>query len=161
MSIFAQLNLFNGQWTTIVQPESSSPVLEIGFVSDTALVEFDNLTFGYACTVNTKTVAKGSYPVEGVIYVSTDQPYIVSETIFLNYDDDAILTVWAKNAGQEYSDTVTFTVPRPDQPYPSWAWNGEWWEPPVPYPDDGGRYEWDEEGQQWATVDPISEQGDD
>jgi hypothetical protein len=39
------------------------------------------------------------------------------------------------------------------QPYPSWTLDEEWnWMAPVPYPDDGGMYAWDEEAQQWVLV---------
>lgn len=60
--------------------------------------------------------------------------------------------------GWTYDDTDGF---RPPQPYPSWTWDGTGWQPPVPYPDDDQFYTWDEDGQVWATVDPINEQGED
>ncbi len=43
----------------------------------------------------------------------------------------------------------------PPKPFPSWLLNEEscLWEPPVAYPQDGGRYVWDESGGAWATVD--------
>lgn len=44
----------------------------------------------------------------------------------------------------------------PPQPFPSWRLNEDTclWYPPVPYPDDGGVYQWDEEAQQWAPASP-------
>jgi hypothetical protein len=42
----------------------------------------------------------------------------------------------------------------PPQPYPSWILNpttGEW-EPPIPYPNDGKDYYWDEATQSWVEV---------
>lgn len=44
----------------------------------------------------------------------------------------------------------------PPKPYPSWLLNTNTfqWEPPVPYPTDGGMYQWDEETQSWVLV-PI------
>lgn len=37
------------------------------------------------------------------------------------------------------------------KPFPSWKLDefSCMWESPVPHPDDGGQYTWDEEGQQW------------
>jgi hypothetical protein len=37
------------------------------------------------------------------------------------------------------------------QPYPSWIWNAETltWSAPVPYPDDGKSYYWDEPTTSW------------
>jgi len=44
----------------------------------------------------------------------------------------------------------------PPKPYPSWLLdtNTFQWEPPVPYPTDGGIYEWDEATQSWVPVSP-------
>lgn len=42
----------------------------------------------------------------------------------------------------------------PPKPYPSWVLNSfsYLWEAPVPYPDDGGVYEWDEATMSWVLV---------
>ena len=41
------------------------------------------------------------------------------------------------------------------QPYPSWVLNETTclWDAPVAYPDDGGRYEWDENTTSWVQID--------
>jgi hypothetical protein len=42
----------------------------------------------------------------------------------------------------------------PPQPFPSWVLDDAWnWQPPVPYPDDGGQYAWDEDSLAWVEVD--------
>lgn len=43
----------------------------------------------------------------------------------------------------------------PPQPYPSWLLDEATclWQPPVPYPTDGGIYTWDETTQTWEPVD--------
>jgi hypothetical protein len=40
----------------------------------------------------------------------------------------------------------------PPQPFPSWLLNEDTcqWEAPVPYPDDGDNYAWDEESESWV-----------
>lgn len=40
------------------------------------------------------------------------------------------------------------------QPYPSWSLDEETclWQPPIPMPDDGGIYSWDEDAQEWELV---------
>ena len=35
------------------------------------------------------------------------------------------------------------------QPYPSWTREGSYWNPPIPYPTDGERYNWNEVTQSW------------
>ena len=49
------------------------------------------------------------------------------------------------------ADNDVFYAP---QPYPSWTLDDAWnWQPPVPYPDDGGQYVWDEDSLAWVEVD--------
>lgn len=38
------------------------------------------------------------------------------------------------------------------QPHPSWTRTGSFWNPPVPYPSDGKRYEWNEVQLRWDEV---------
>lgn len=53
------------------------------------------------------------------------------------------------------ADRDAFLMPKP---YPSWILNDDDdWEAPVPMPDDGGSYEWNEETQTWDRL-PDSEQ---
>ena len=35
------------------------------------------------------------------------------------------------------------------QPYASWTREGSYWNPPIPYPTDGERYNWNEVTQSW------------
>lgn len=45
-----------------------------------------------------------------------------------------------------------------EQPYPSWVLDENFdWQAPVPMPNDGQMYLWDEDNQQWVAV-PIEEQ---
>ena len=47
----------------------------------------------------------------------------------------------------------------PPQPFPSWVLNEDTclWEAPVPYPDDGQEYTWDEDAQQWVIINNTEE----
>jgi hypothetical protein len=38
------------------------------------------------------------------------------------------------------------------QPYPSWNRVGSFWESPIPYPQDGKQYEWNEEIGSWNEL---------
>lgn len=40
----------------------------------------------------------------------------------------------------------------PPQPFPSWTRGEGEWVAPVPMPDDGERYEWNEDAQEWQAV---------
>lgn len=56
--------------------------------------------------------------------------------------------------GYTYDDVLDAFIP--PQPYPSWLLNTQTcqWEPPVPYPNDGKIYEWDEITQTWVEIQP-------
>ncbi|HHZ94856.1 MAG TPA: hypothetical protein EYN67_04695 [Flavobacteriales bacterium] len=47
----------------------------------------------------------------------------------------------------------------PPKPYTSWVLDEETcqWEAPIPSPDDGGQYMWDEEIQDWSILEEIKE----
>jgi hypothetical protein len=53
--------------------------------------------------------------------------------------------------GDTYNESAdVFITP---QPYPSWALDSNYdWQPPVPYPTDGGYYIWNEELNEWVLV---------
>jgi hypothetical protein len=54
--------------------------------------------------------------------------------------------------GCTYSEEYdVFLLPKP---YPSWVLNTSnyEWEAPVPYPEDGHEYKWDEETQSWVRI---------
>ena len=62
-------------------------------------------------------------------------------------------TFRAHYAGIGYTWDATNQVFIAPQPYPSWTLDEAWnWMPPVPYPDDGGMYTWDEETQTWVLI---------
>ena len=70
-----------------------------------------------------------------------------------------VQTSYNSNIRKHYAGIgYTFDVGRdafiPPKPYPSWVLNEAScnWEAPVPMPDDGKRYRWDEATQSWVEV---------
>jgi hypothetical protein len=57
-------------------------------------------------------------------------------------------------AGIGYTYDATRDAFIAPQPYPSWVLNEDTcqWEAPVPYPNDGKNYQWDESHQAWVEV---------
>ena len=91
-----------------------------------------------------------TWPVE----LAQDGTYLRAPKYFGTCDDDAdtsIVGVLEVLTEAEYNQRKhdEFYARRP---YPSWIWNPETltWSSPVPYPDDGKQYYWDEETISWV-----------
>ena len=54
--------------------------------------------------------------------------------------------------GYKYDETRDAFIP--PKPFNSWILNEEtcYWDAPITYPDDGQRYEWNEENQNWDLI---------
>jgi hypothetical protein len=129
---------------------------------DDDLIRPDKLRFGWTVNVNGEQVENESFPAPNVTYVEikpTARFYGHANAL----PDNAVSIVFNAATGdnEQVEKQHDFVVSRPEQPYASWEWINGTWTPPVPYPDDDGLYEWSEDSQIWATVEPISEQGDD
>jgi hypothetical protein len=64
-------------------------------------------------------------------------------------------TPFRKNyAGIGYTYDADIDAFVPPKPYASWVLNNDTaqWEPPVPMPDDGDKYSWDEETTSWVVL---------
>lgn len=57
-------------------------------------------------------------------------------------------------AGIGYTYRADIDAFVPPQPYPSWVLNTDTaqWEAPIPHPNDGKRYEWNEQTQSWVEL---------
>ena len=140
-------------WTiTIEDLDSNYTDLFIGFTDESPVVEFKNLQFKYQLKHNNEILQQGSYPPPNVKYLNSDQVYLVVERLNLSPETTYELYLWAENDGNSFEKTFEFTTPRPPQPYPSWTWNGEIWEAPVPYPEGEEFYEWNEDNQEWTLI---------
>ena len=74
-----------------------------------------------------------------------------------HYDQDGIedsgVALRYNSAGRGYTyDTSRDAFIPPKPPYESWSLNEDTclWNAPIPYPDDGKRYEWDEDTISWV-----------
>lgn len=123
--------------------------LQIGFTKEKPIVTFKGLKFGFTLKQGEQIIDTQTYPPKGVVYLSTDQEYVVTHRLKFKPDLEYQLFLWAENDKKSIQHTETFTTPKPLQPYPSWTWDGETWNPPIPYPQDGKDYQWDEDSLSW------------
>jgi hypothetical protein len=89
--------------------------------------------------------------VVNVAALSSENDYTQLKADLATQHDSVLEVATAGIGWEEYSPGKV----RMPSPFPSWVWNGDEWEAPVPKPD--GDYYWDENTQSWATAAPISE----
>jgi hypothetical protein len=152
--IIATDHLETSNWEVVfedLQPNYAD--LFIGFTDEAPVIEFKDLKFKYELKQGGNIKKYGVFPPPNTRYVRTDQSYLVVEKLNLETETEYELYLWAENGGEVFETTVAFTTPRPQQPYSSWTWDGEKWNSPVPYPEDGEVYQWDEETETWVKFD--------
>ena len=81
-----------------------------------------------------------------IVICNDDQPETATQITYTDANP-----AWI---GGDYVDGYFYTP----QPYPSWTRNNGVWEAPIPMPDDGKTYYWDEAELTWISIDEtISE----
>ena len=92
--------------------------------------------------------------VENVAALSTENDYTAWLDAMRDEYDDVLIVLHAGIGWLVTPDGLR--APKPDEDT-TWVWddaNG-WWDRPVPYPTDGGTYEWDEDAQDWTPVPAV------
>ena len=119
------------------------------------------------CTVEPQRTAPSMPEIKGFILnwfdestwpvpLSQDGTYLRAPKYYGTCDDDAdtsIAGVLEVLTEAEYNQRK-YDEFYARQPYPSWIWNPETltWSSPVPYPNDGKRYYWDEATTSWTEI---------
>jgi len=104
--------------------------------------------------VNNETISDLPFPESEPVGVAFLQSLFGSTTVWKQTSYNANFRKNYAGIGFAYDPVLdAFIEP---QPYPSWLLNTTTcqWETPVPHPDDGGTYTWDEEIINWKQIDP-------
>jgi hypothetical protein len=136
-----------------IDPQYNYFDLEFLFVSDGASgIVFDNLSFEYTAFYEDLVLNSGKYPPKNIQYVSSGQEYLeLSRISGIRPNREYRIDVVVNHSNESFSESITFEVPKLNQPYDSWIWNDELviWESTIPYPEDGNFYTWNEIDQAW------------
>lgn len=140
---------------TLNSADNQDKNLYFGFTdSDGLPVMFDNLTFGVSVSEGSTLVQEATFPQNGLVYESTDQEFLVDlQLSSVKLGRQYSLKAWVSNAGETWEQSFDLLLPKWPQLYPSWSWSDEleFWQPPVPYPNDGSNYKWDELSVSWVV----------
>ena len=77
---------------------------------------------------------------------------------YTNWKQTSEIGAYRKHyASPNFTFDATLNAFIPPKPFPSWLLNTELciWEPPVPYPNDGKNYIWDESILNWVEIPPT------
>ena len=117
-SIQAINNLNENQWQISASDLTYNYVdLYIGFSNGNPIVEFKDLSFGYKITAVDFTQEE-TYPQDNIVYISTDEQFLVVERILLQPNTFYELILTSTNDGIFSEGTFTFTTPELPTPPP-------------------------------------------
>lgn len=102
--------------------------------------------------VNNETIENLPFPESEPIGVAFCQSLLGADTIWKQTSYNNNFRVRYAGIGYIYDPTLDAFIP--PKPYPSWLLNTTTcdWQAPVPYPNDGNRYKWDETTQSWELM---------
>lgn len=151
--ITATCHVDNKIWTIEVPTiEHGYNELHINFISNEEITYFDNLKFGYSVTLYDNVVSQQDFPHVGRKLDSSDSSVLARPAFLVLADKTYRLDVWARNKGEIMEASTQFDTTKQEQPHSSWVWNGEMWIPPIPRPDDGRYYNWNENTRSWVLI---------
>jgi hypothetical protein len=157
-SITLTNNLKTASWSIRTGDLVKSYVdIQLGFTIGDQSIKFDRFQFGFELKKNNLVLLRDAFPKENCTYVTTDQEYIESVRVRIEFETTYYVEVWSTNAGILMRDSFEFTTSKPLQPYDSWIWENKRWNPPYPMPTDGNIYKWDEQTLQWIQVNTLDE----
>lgn len=118
--------------------------------SESTTLNFKRLSFGWDVTVNGVNASSFVEPPANGSIVSFESGIVFAGQINALPGDEITVSAWVKHFNAEKNEcSISFVGPE---------YKVNEWTPPIPYPDDGLEYEWDETAEQWATVGTIGEQ---
>ena len=104
--------------------------------------------------VNNATIENLPFPESEPVGIAFCQSLFGADSEWLQTSYNASFRKNYAGVGFVYDAALDAFIP--PKPYPSWLLNTETaqWEPPVPYPNDGKRYYWDEATESWVEIQP-------
>ena len=102
--------------------------------------------------VNNETIDNLPFPESEPVGIAFCQSLFGDDTIWVQTSYNASFRYNYAWVGYTFDDVTQAFIP--PKPYPSWLLNTTiyQWEAPVPYPDDGKMYYWDEATLSWVLV---------
>ena len=139
------------QTATQVAPASSSSDTRSKPMAHFAKLDQNNVVLR-VLVVNNADITDPSGQEQEALGVTFLQGLFGADTHWLQTSYNGKIRKNYAGIGYSYDETRDAFIP--PQPYPSWVLNEDscLWESPVPMPDDGHPYTWDEDAGAWVTA---------
>lgn len=112
-------------------------------------IKLKDVSFGYTLLVDGAETETASWPSPNAKIIEVKNTKIFENHMLALPDQEIYVKVWVSNKDSIYEDETSWIYPKPKSPYSSWEWVDGEWVAPVPYPEDGNPYGWDEESLSW------------
>lgn len=89
----------------------TSVPLSIGFVSESTVTYFNDLSFGFSYFIDGIEAVTVTLPEPGHTFESTDQDFMVIESLPVVPQTECVLQVWCVNAGERVEGSNEWTTP--------------------------------------------------
>jgi hypothetical protein len=152
MSIHGTFDLDKNHWIISDEPDGE---ISISFVSSSDNeIDISNFRFGFVVFVDGNKVLEKTFPGKREVFKKVDSDFVFSGIAPIKPGQIGDVTFWLEENLTRIESKFEFSIPMPESPFPSWVWNGDDWESPIPYPDSDfeGYYTWDEESFSWIAV---------
>lgn len=116
-------------------------------------VPLKGIKFGFHVQNGKDILIKRSYPDPSVEYESSDQDYLTVDRVYWEPEFNVDVLVWMhEHKSERIEEVFTLKIPRPPQPFASWAWvtPKKIWDAPKPMPSDSKEYSWNEDKLDWV-----------
>jgi len=122
------------------------------------------IIMAHFCKINSQNIVELVVVVDNSVLLdenNTEQEFLGIEYLKSIYGQNTnwVQTSYHGNFRKLFAGTGFIYKPQEDifvfpQPYPSWTFNQvtQDWDPPIPFPNDGEGYYWDEESQTWILL---------
>jgi len=115
-------------------------------------VLFKNLQMIYP-EITTNNPPENYFPFNRTIPPAKPDPYTVNEVEYV-ISSGVVNEVYTQRTMTLEEKQALWQQMTATRPFPSWTIDTDTciWQPPVAYPDDGQKYQWDEDAQMWQEI---------
>ena len=128
------------------KPETFLNHIDVSLIFNSA-EQFNNLSFSASLTCENSSVEQ-SFPKNGMQYQGTSGGTLEKIYFEITQNTDYQLDINVQHDGKFFKNSLVFKTEYPCE-NTGWTWNGNAWQSPIAYPEDGKLYVWNNDKENW------------